>query len=77
MSYENTQCPCGGEKPCSTMLCDDCNGAFAERPEMSAYQDSTLGLDYRRHAAIILLALARQRKRLRATAPAPAAAASR
>lgn len=63
MSYENTNCPCGGKKPTDTMLCDDCLAAFADRPEMATLNQRTASFEYRRHAAIILISLARQRKR--------------
>lgn len=63
MSYENTQCPCGGKKPTQTMLCDDCLEAFKDRKELATFQDTSHGLEMRRHAAIILLSLARRRNR--------------
>jgi hypothetical protein len=62
MSYENTVCPCGDKKPADTMLCDECYKAFRDRREMDDYQDPTLPLEYRRHAAVVLVALARGRK---------------
>lgn len=66
MIYENTQCPCGGTKPAETMLCDECVALFQSRPEWREFQDPTLPLEYRRHAAIVLLSLAGDRKRMAA-----------
>lgn len=63
MSYENTACPCGDKKPSDTMLCDECYKAFRDRREMSDYQDPTAPVEYRRHAAVVLVSLARERKR--------------
>jgi hypothetical protein len=63
MSYENTNCPCGEKKPTDTMLCDACNAHFADRREMADYQNGGLKVEWRRGAAIILLALARRRKK--------------
>jgi len=64
MSYENTSCPCGGKKPTDTMLCDECNEAFKDRPEMR-YLDPQWSTESRRHDAIILVSLARKRKRVK------------
>lgn len=63
MSYEDTKCPCGGKKPNDTMLCDACVEHLKDRREMSDYQDGDLPIEFRRHAAIILLSLARRRIR--------------
>lgn len=63
MSYEDTNCPCGGKKPTDTMLCDECLAAFADRPEMGIFKDGSQNVASRRHAAIILVTLARGRKR--------------
>jgi len=65
MSYSDEKCPCGGKKQRDTMICADCETAFAERHEMTRYKDETVAIDLRRHAAIILLSLARGRKRKR------------
>jgi hypothetical protein len=62
MSYEDTNCPCGGKKPTETMLCGDCLAAFAEHPAMRELNDARNSGSSRRHAATILLALARRRK---------------
>lgn len=63
MAYDDSKCPCGGRKAPGTMLCDDCVAAFKDRKELAEYQDGKLALEYRRHAAMILLALARGRLR--------------
>jgi hypothetical protein len=63
MSFENSNCPCGGKKPNDTMLCDDCVSAFSNRRELAEYQDGKLPLEWRRNAAIILVTLARSRRR--------------
>lgn len=63
MSFENTQCPCGGKKPTDTMLCDLCVDFVKERKEWKIFNDYNHGLEYRRHAAVILLTLARTRIR--------------
>lgn len=65
MSYEDTNCPCGGKKLRETMLCADCETAFASHPSMKVFKDETYSLDARRHAAIVLLTLSRKRKRVR------------
>ena len=63
MSYEDTNCPCGDNKERDTMLCGTCMEAFKDRREMKTFLDGNEPVEYRRHAAIILLALARGRKR--------------
>lgn len=63
MSYEDTHCPCGGKKPTDTMLCDLCVDYLKDRREMKEMSDITLRVDYRRSAAVILIALARRRTR--------------
>ncbi len=65
MSYADEKCPCGGKKQRDTMLCSDCETALADRHEMRRYQDGTIPIDLRRHAAIVLLSLARGRMRKR------------
>jgi hypothetical protein len=62
MSYEDTNCPCGGRKQTETLLCDDCVEAFKDRNEMWSYRDAALPLSWRRQSAIILCALARGRR---------------
>lgn len=63
MSYEDTKCPCGDKKIPDTMLCDTCLSAFAHRPEMATFNDGGESVEYRRHAATILITLAHGRKR--------------
>lgn len=63
MSYEDTNCPCGGKKPTDTMLCDPCEEHLKDRREMAEYRNLSLPTDYRRSAAVILVSLARRRKR--------------
>jgi hypothetical protein len=65
MSYEDTQCPCGGTKLNKTLLCCECEVAFAQRPELAAFKNEELSPPLRRQAALILLVLARGRKRNR------------
>jgi hypothetical protein len=67
MSYENTSCPCGDKKPTDTMLCDACLTSFAGRRELTDMRDSTMPVEWRRNAAIILLQLARSRNRKMST----------
>ena len=62
MSYEDTNCPCGGKKLTQTMLCDDCLHVFALRPEMKVFNNEGYTINARRDAAIILCSLARKRK---------------
>ena len=61
MSWDNTQCPCGGRKATETMLCAECEkfveGTF-DRREMDNPEAS---FDARRSAAIRVLACARRR----------------
>jgi hypothetical protein len=62
MSYEDTNCPCGGKKERETMLCADCMKAFADTPDMKVFLDPIkYGVDARRPAAILLCAKARRR----------------
>lgn len=63
MSYENTNCPCGGKKPTDTMLCAECETALADHPAMKWFKDTKEPVESRRHSAIILVTAARQRKR--------------
>ena len=65
MSFENTHCPCGGQKPTDTMLCPECETAFADRYERKDMDNNELPVDVRRNAAIILITLARGRRRQR------------
>ena len=63
MSYENTACPCGGKKERETMICADCQIAFADTREMKTVNDTTEPPWSRRPAAIRLLAMARRRNK--------------
>jgi hypothetical protein len=65
MSYENSKCPCGGKKPTSTMLCDDCNSWLANDRDMKIFRDGNQPDWYRRGAAIRLLSIARRRHNLK------------
>jgi hypothetical protein len=60
MSFEDTNCPCGGKKDPATMLCDACMDYLKDRKEMAIFMADG-PVEYRRHAAIILLSLARGR----------------
>ena len=60
MSYENTVCPCSGKKEPKTMLCRDCETAFADHPSMKEFKSGT-DREARMHAAMTLLTLARGR----------------
>ena len=63
MSFEDTNCPCGGKKERDTMLCPECVRAFADHSSMEAFADPELPLDARAHAARVLVILAKGRKR--------------
>lgn len=63
MSFEDTNCPCGGKKPRDTMLCDDCEASFKDHPSMIVFKDGQNTLDARQHSAMVLLALSHKRKR--------------
>lgn len=67
MSYEDTKCPCGGKKPCQTLLCDTCLESFKDHPAMRAFNTPDLANDHRRNAAIILITVARNRKQTKPT----------
>ena len=62
MSYENTECPCGGTKLTGEMLCGACRMRLDQHPAMMVFNDPNASDASRRHAAIVLLALARKRK---------------
>ena len=68
MSYENNLCPCGGNKPTDTFLCDPCNTALADRKEMETMNNPKIDVGLRRNAAIILVTLSRQLGRERSRA---------
>lgn len=61
MSFEDTNCPCGERKDPHTLLCEQCQEEFKQRPELKDYANDQLGMQRRRDAAIILVTLARGR----------------
>lgn len=61
MSYDTTQCPCGGRKQVDTMLCDACELALAGTHDRNRMDDPTANWSARRSAAIRVLAQARRR----------------
>jgi hypothetical protein len=62
MAYDDTHCPCGGQKIRETMLCDPCQIRLASRPENLILQDAASTWEQRRSAAIRLIALARSKR---------------
>ena len=68
MSYENSNCPCGGKKLTDTLLCPACEDLFKSHRDRSAMWDRKLPFDARRQAAIRVLAMSRRR----ANRPLPA-----
>lgn len=63
MAYEDTNCPCGGKKERETMLCADCQTAFADNVQMKILRDASALFEWKRSSAIALLSLARRRNR--------------
>ena len=63
MSWEDTNCPCGGKKERETMLCRECETYLADHPAMKHFRDEQCPPAGRRHAAIVLLTCSRSRKR--------------
>jgi hypothetical protein len=63
MSYEDTACPCGGKKERETLICAECQKAFAHTFEFKRVYDLTEESQCRRTAAIKLLAMARRRNK--------------
>jgi DNA-directed RNA polymerase subunit RPC12/RpoP len=63
MSYENTECPCGGKKQRETLICAECERQFADTYEMKSFRDLTEPPWSRRPSAIRLLSMARRRNR--------------
>jgi ribosomal protein L32 len=63
MSYENTECPCGGKKQRETLVCAECERQFADTYEMKSFRDLTEPPWSRRPSAIRLLSMARRRNR--------------
>lgn len=64
MAYDDTKCPCGGQKLRETMLCDLCEAHLAERMENRILHNPENSWESRRGAAIRLIAMARQRPKL-------------
>jgi hypothetical protein len=62
MSYEDTNCPCGGKKDRETLICAECQKQFADTYEMRTFNNATEPPWSRRPAAIRLLTMARRRK---------------
>ena len=62
MSYENTACPCGGQKLTDTMLCAACETAVAGTYDRKAMDDHRETFELRRHAAMRVLAISRRRR---------------
>lgn len=61
MSYENSNCSCGGKKLTNTMLCPTCEASFSTHPDRFAMWDRKLPFAARRQAAIRVLAMSRKR----------------
>jgi len=61
MSYENTRCPCRGQKLAETMLCPDCETAVAGTYDREQIGNLAASLEARRAAAIRILAVCRRR----------------
>jgi hypothetical protein len=61
MSYENTQCVCGGRKLTDTMLCADCEKAVEGTFDRREMENPAATWEQRRNAAIRCLAVARRR----------------
>jgi hypothetical protein len=72
MSYENTRCPCRGQKLPETMLCPDCETAVAGTYDRREMDNPAAPLEARRAAAIRILAVSCRRTR----APSPASVSS-
>jgi hypothetical protein len=63
MSFENTQCPCGGKKERDTMLCAACAEYVAPTIDAASLNDHRIPWQSRRNAAIRVLKLCRDRNR--------------
>lgn len=61
MSWENTECPCGGEKLRETMICALCEAMVAGTYDRQRMDDPAVPLEQRRAAAIRVLAASRRR----------------
>ena len=62
MSYENTACPCGGQKLTDTMLCAACETAVAGTYDRKAMDDHRNGFELRRQSAMRVLSISRRRR---------------
>lgn len=63
MSFENTQCVCGGKKERETLICRECKEHVASTIEAAAIDDSRIPWQSRRNAAIRVLSMARNRNK--------------
>jgi hypothetical protein len=63
MSYENTDCPCGGRKDPGTMLCASCVEFLADDPSYRSAMDQDANVIIRRQCAIAVIARVRNRRR--------------
>ena len=63
MSYESTNCPCGGKKDRETMICDPCKSfaSITAANDLALYEDHRIPTQTRRAMAIRILANARRR----------------
>ena len=63
MSYESTNCPCGGRKERETMICDPCKSfaSITAANDLALYEDHRIPTQTRRAMAIRILAIARRR----------------
>lgn len=63
MSYENTDCPCGGKKERETMICPACREYLAGNHDLHFMADITESVESRRRSAVTVLSLCRKRNR--------------
>jgi hypothetical protein len=63
MSFENTQCVCGGNKERETLICRECKDHVASTIEAASLDDPRLPWQSRRNAAIRVLSYARKRNK--------------
>lgn len=64
MSFENTDCPCGGTKERETLICPECSQYLKDHPAMKSMNNGNNSVESRRHAAIVILSCARGRGKL-------------
>jgi hypothetical protein len=69
MSYEDTNCPCGGRKERETMLCQLCEQHVAGSFDRRRMDDESSTWGQRRAAAIRVLAAVRTRGQLGRATP--------